>query len=213
MSLLFRLAEWHALAKLRMHTESTLTQMEKVTAIIGRQLRDFCNITCKAFKTTELPKEAEARARKDNRQQSKRASKVASQATPEVSSQAPAEAPSQAATEGPSETPAEAPPPAVSARPPKKAKTLNLFVYKIHALGDYAATIRLFGTTDSYSTQIVSIILHFIILCTRSRYFLGRIGTSSCQTHLRPYQQEWSCCANDQTRATGDSPSSSPSCS
>ena len=34
-------------------------------------------------------------------------------------------------------------------------KTLNLNTYKFHALGDYVATIRLFGTTDSYSTQVV----------------------------------------------------------
>jgi hypothetical protein len=158
MSLLFRLAEWHALAKLRMHTESTLTQMENVTTIIGQQLRDFCNITCKAFKTTELPKEAEARARKETHQQSRRLSKVSSQATSEASPQAPAEGLAGATA------------PVASAPKGKKPKTLNLFVYKIHALGDYAATICLFGTTDSYSTQIVGIVLHFITSCTCSHY-------------------------------------------
>jgi hypothetical protein len=142
-SLLFRLAEWHALAKLRMHTESTLTQMEKVTSILGRQLRDFCNITCKAFRTTELPKEAEARARKETHRQAKHA--------PKPSSEAP---------------PAEKPPKATAVPKGKKAKTLNLFVYKLHALGDYTATIRLFGTTDSYSTQIVSINLLFSLVFT-----------------------------------------------
>ena len=40
-----------------------------------------------------------------------------------------------------------------SARQPKQ---LNLNTYKYHALGDYAHTIRQFGTTDSYSTQPVS---------------------------------------------------------
>ena len=34
-------------------------------------------------------------------------------------------------------------------------KELNLFTYKFHALTDYVAAIRLFGTTDSYSTMIV----------------------------------------------------------
>jgi hypothetical protein len=38
----------------------------------------------------------------------------------------------------------------------KKPKAFNLFTYKFHALGDYVSSIRLFGTTDSYSTQIVS---------------------------------------------------------
>jgi hypothetical protein len=35
-------------------------------------------------------------------------------------------------------------------------KSYNLTIYKVHALGDYAHTIRFFGTTDSYTTQIVS---------------------------------------------------------
>ena len=36
------------------------------------------------------------------------------------------------------------------------SKSFNLTTYKLHALGDYARTICLFGTTDSYTTQIVS---------------------------------------------------------
>src|SRR6266498_1347136 len=36
-----------------------------------------------------------------------------------------------------------------------KPKTLNIFTYKFHALGDYVWTIRLFGGTDSFSTQLV----------------------------------------------------------
>ncbi|EGN99947.1 hypothetical protein SERLA73DRAFT_53415, partial [Serpula lacrymans var. lacrymans S7.3] len=35
-----------------------------------------------------------------------------------------------------------------------RQKKFNLLTYKIHALGDYVKTIRLFGTTDSYTTQI-----------------------------------------------------------
>jgi hypothetical protein len=34
---------------------------------------------------------------------------------------------------------------------------LNLETYTYHAMGDYVKTIRTFGTTDSYSTQPVSI--------------------------------------------------------
>lgn len=40
---------------------------------------------------------------------------------------------------------------------PRKQKTFNLRTYKLHALGDYTASIRLYGTTDSYSTQPVRI--------------------------------------------------------
>ena len=38
----------------------------------------------------------------------------------------------------------------------RKPKTLNLQTYKMHALGDYPNQIRMFGTTDSFSTQSVS---------------------------------------------------------
>jgi hypothetical protein len=37
-----------------------------------------------------------------------------------------------------------------------RPKSFNLFTYKLHALGDYVQSIRAFGTTDSYSTQLVS---------------------------------------------------------
>lgn len=38
----------------------------------------------------------------------------------------------------------------------RKPKGFNLNTYKLHSLGDYADTIRQYGTTDSYSTQLVS---------------------------------------------------------
>ena len=36
-------------------------------------------------------------------------------------------------------------------------KVFNINTYKFHALGDYEQMIRLFGTTDSYTTQVVSL--------------------------------------------------------
>lgn len=44
-----------------------------------------------------------------------------------------------------------------STTPGKKDKGFNLSTYKLHALGDYPETIRLFGTSDNYSTQTVRI--------------------------------------------------------
>lgn len=38
----------------------------------------------------------------------------------------------------------------------RQPRTLNLQTYKVHALGDYVATIKMYGTTDSYTTAIVS---------------------------------------------------------
>ncbi|KAI6113765.1 hypothetical protein EDD16DRAFT_1124651 [Pisolithus croceorrhizus] len=36
----------------------------------------------------------------------------------------------------------------------RKQRSFNLVMYKLHALGDYVHTIRLFGTTDNYSMQV-----------------------------------------------------------
>jgi hypothetical protein len=64
MTLLYRLAEWHALAKLRMHTDPTLSFFDSVTTILGQELRRFCRTVCSAYATKDLPKETAARARK-----------------------------------------------------------------------------------------------------------------------------------------------------
>ena len=39
----------------------------------------------------------------------------------------------------------------------RRPKVLNLCTYKLHALGDYPTQIRMYGTTDSYSTQSVMV--------------------------------------------------------
>ena len=114
MKLLFRIAEWHGHAKLRMHTEATLARLEQVTIDLGQMMRDFRDKTCTKFNTMELAHEFEARNRRNARKKSTKAQNQC-----------------------------------------RKVKTLNLFTYKFHALGDYVRTIRMFGTTDSFSTQLV----------------------------------------------------------
>jgi hypothetical protein len=63
MTLLYRTAEWHAFAKLRLHTESTLQHLEQLTTELGQLMRKFRDTTKSDFKTFELPKETEARKR------------------------------------------------------------------------------------------------------------------------------------------------------
>ena len=130
--MLFWLAKWHALAKLRMHTEPTLSRMEAVTIILGCELRRFANTTCSVFSTVELPKEAAARSRRCARDQAKAGTSKEST--------------------GSSTTP--------GSQSKQKKKRLNLSTYKAHLLGDYMRTICMFGTTDSYSTQTVSSTVH-----------------------------------------------------
>ena len=78
MTLLYRLAEWHALAKLRMHTDDTLSLLDSITVILGRELRRFRRIVCSAYSTKDLPKEDAARQRKKQRDQAKTTTNTAS---------------------------------------------------------------------------------------------------------------------------------------
>lgn len=124
--LLFTCAHWHALAKLRMHTDHTLKILDDQTARIGLELRSFNDKTCVAFDTKELKRESEARKRRKLKKENSGNKSVKSSQK------------SRSESDGP------------------LPKRFNIRIYKYHALGDYANTIRRFGTTDSYSTEPVS---------------------------------------------------------
>lgn len=80
LSLLFTFAEWHTLAKLRLHTDQTLDWLEASTTDLGRDLRRFASNTCSYFQTYELPAEEAARGRREAR---KKASHAGSEAAPQ----------------------------------------------------------------------------------------------------------------------------------
>ncbi|KAI0743684.1 hypothetical protein C8Q80DRAFT_1079612, partial [Daedaleopsis nitida] len=77
LTMLFPLAMWHALAKLRLHSDSTLDTFDIATRALGVAMRTFLNKVCPLYMTKELPKEtqqrqarqARARANTGNRQQ------------------------------------------------------------------------------------------------------------------------------------------------
>ena len=127
--LLFKLATWHAFAKLRLHTESTLQSFEVSTSELGRILRRFRATTCEEFHTQELPSEEAARGRRW-------AARLRNQ-TPS----------SQRNVKGPAK---------------RRKRKLNLETFKLHALGHYVNAIRMYGTTDNYSTQLVKCYQHFL---------------------------------------------------
>ncbi|KAG6835741.1 hypothetical protein H0H93_015071 [Arthromyces matolae] len=83
LTLLFVLAEWHALAKLWLYTEETVQWLEETTREPGRQLRRFEKEICPRFDTQELPKEAAARGRRKAQvaQQAAQASEAAKSST------------------------------------------------------------------------------------------------------------------------------------
>jgi hypothetical protein len=64
LDLLFELSAWHSFAKLRLHTETTLTLFETATKTLGAVIRRFQKTTCEAYVTRELPQEAAARGRR-----------------------------------------------------------------------------------------------------------------------------------------------------
>lgn len=119
-SLLYQFAQWHALAKFRIHLESTVAFLEETFKKLSQKLRKFQVYTCAIFNTVELPKEKAARQRKAiERSDTNNTSAESSGA---------------------------------------RQKKFNLATYKFHVMGDYVRTIRLFRTTDSFTTQIVSTI-------------------------------------------------------
>ena len=62
MKLLYRTSEWHALAKLRMHTDQSLDLLEELTTEFGDLMRHFRDVTSQ-FATMELPQEIATRNR------------------------------------------------------------------------------------------------------------------------------------------------------
>lgn len=125
MTLLYRAAEWHALAKLRMHTEKTLDYMETLTYEFGKLMRQFQDLSNNSFQTYETDRETTARYRRKEKEA------VAAGASQQKENSG------------------------------RRRKFLNLLTYKWHALADYVCSIRWFGPTDSFSTQLVSVSITF----------------------------------------------------
>ncbi|KAG9119401.1 hypothetical protein FRC07_005586 [Ceratobasidium sp. 392] len=62
--IVYTLAQWHALAKLRLHTNATLDALDAHTTVLGRRLRRCKKSSAIAFKTTETDREFNARRRR-----------------------------------------------------------------------------------------------------------------------------------------------------
>ncbi|TCD64617.1 hypothetical protein EIP91_003851 [Steccherinum ochraceum] len=124
LELLFVLASWHAYAKLRIHTNTTLGFLDESTTTLGERLRNFKETVCAHYRTTELPTEEAARGRRQaalaNRPPRANASRGGNGSTQ---------------TSGP------------------RTKEFNMSTYKLHALGDYMTSAVLYGPSDNYSTQ------------------------------------------------------------
>lgn len=62
--LLYTCAHWHSIAKLRLHTDTTLEILDNLTTDLGSQLRNFRDKVCPKYTTKELSRETAARQRR-----------------------------------------------------------------------------------------------------------------------------------------------------
>ncbi|KJA13356.1 hypothetical protein HYPSUDRAFT_115550, partial [Hypholoma sublateritium FD-334 SS-4] len=173
MDVLFTLAHWHALAKLRQHTDLSLDILESITVQLGRLLRKFQEKTCPAYNTRELQRELTSRARKA-------ASKLSTNKTT-----------SKNTSSLPTKTASTYPKKEIKGRLPK---TLNLNTYKDHSLGDYVDSIRRNGTVDSYSTESMELEHRSPksrYLRTSRKHFEKQLGCiERCQARIRRIRQK-----------------------
>jgi len=125
--LLFELATWHSLAKLWLHTETTVTDLENSATRLGHLLRKFKNDVCSVYATRDLPSEEAAHGRR----KAAKAAKVGKKP--------------------------ETPPAPSGKKKKKKPKLHEFTMerYKPHGLPDYPAAICAHGVTENTSTKNV----------------------------------------------------------
>ncbi|TFK58883.1 hypothetical protein BDN72DRAFT_948719 [Pluteus cervinus] len=128
LDLLYLMAYFHSLVKLRMHTDSSLQVLKKVTVNLCDGLRYFADETCAHYDTVETDKEFQARKRQ------KAAEDLQKGKAPKDSTDG-GRVRSDVVVVG------------------KRPKSFSLDTPKFHMLADYPDQILQFGTTDSYSTK------------------------------------------------------------
>jgi len=124
--LLFELATWHSLAKLWLHTETTVANLENSATCLGYLLQKFKNNVCSVYATRDLPSEEAARGRRKAAKAAKAGKKP--------------------------ETP---PAPTGKKKKKPKLHEFMMETYKLHGLPDYPAAICAHGVTENTSTKNV----------------------------------------------------------
>jgi hypothetical protein len=113
-----------------MHTDQTLEILDDVTVHMGAEFRAFAKKTCTSFDTKELPREADARKRRVLKKMQSQPGSQSDHGAKDLEEQ-------------------------LSKAAVRRPKGFSLRKYTYHSLGDYADTIRQFGTSDSFSTEPV----------------------------------------------------------
>ena len=158
------LCTWHACAKLQLHTSSTLQILKNTTKALGKQMRYWVKKTCSAFETRRLPKEESARDRWKAASKQKLSANGKSTTSASERGTTGGRGRRRGRPAGPLKGRSASKVPKASTSKEKSSgrhasgiRTLfSMCTYKLHALGDYVAAIARYGTTDNYSTQVVS---------------------------------------------------------
>lgn len=218
------MAHWHGLAKLRMHHDLILDELDNLTKILGTRLRDFSQKTCVQFDAKELQREYNARVRREAKQAERASCQSETSTRPTNVSVTlsqigdPQQGIEAISTEehgseertnvaGSSSTTAGL---TRARNQGRRSKTLNINTYKFHSYGDYARTIRMHGTMDSYSTEPVSIVKQTITNTRSNLLYLGGARTPLTKIQIRSHQSQTICEAVDLHRTATDSNSSYP---
>ncbi|KAG6915127.1 hypothetical protein DXG01_013116 [Tephrocybe rancida] len=163
-NLLFQMAHWHGLAKLWLHSSFTLDLLDLKTTVLGDALHEFKHKVYPNFAMWELRWEAAARERREatkaaekaNKQTSKKKVTEGHTASTQIMTAGSQPESQTAGHAGPVNIEIAAAKPTVATpHIARKAREFSLSAYKLHAIGDYISTIQTFGTTDSYSTEMV----------------------------------------------------------
>jgi hypothetical protein len=151
-----------------MHTDQTLKILDDVTVHMGAEFRAFVKKTCPSFATQELPCETDARKRRVLKKMQSQSGSQSGHETKDLEGE-------------------------LSKAPWRRPKSFSLQKYMYHLLGDYADTIRQFGTSDSFSTESVrnhaSTMVAVLTLC-RAMNNVGRTRTLHAQSLVQAYRSK-----------------------
>lgn len=166
--LLFTLAYWYGLAGLHLHTDDTVDLLDHNTTMLGSRLRLFQRTTCQEYETRELKREAEQRKRRAQKAAADKAKSTASQGKEKEKESGSGKGIGKGKGKGKSkgkdkdkeqgdtqsnesETSG-----ATHSEAARRPKTFSLSTFKLHGLGDYSRYILWVGTSDSYTSRLVS---------------------------------------------------------
>ena len=135
---LFSLAEFHAFAKMRLHTEQMLKLFDQSVIKLGEDMQKFETMVCAAYKTNKLLRETAARGHHDTAAAAKASSKMA----PSGGRKGKGKAATHNATQKPGANLWQA--------------KFQLLTLKYHSFGDYPNAVCAFRTLDVLSSQHVS---------------------------------------------------------